>query len=84
MSLTAQGWTTHAKEYDYTRTGRPDIDWDEQDAKDGLVSALVTAAELTKASAPENSDGAVHTRDQISLFSGFLNHSKRGTRWAKP
>lgn len=35
---------SHAKGYDYTRTGKPDIAWDDQDAKDGLISALVTDA----------------------------------------
>jgi IS5 family transposase len=35
---------THARGYDYTRTGKPDIAWDDQDAKDGLISALVTDA----------------------------------------
>ena len=30
--------------YDYERTGKPDIAWDDQDAKDALVSALVTDA----------------------------------------
>ena len=35
---------TQATGYDYTRTGKPDIAWDDQDAKDGLVSALVTDA----------------------------------------
>jgi IS5 family transposase len=34
----------HATGYDYTRTGKPDIAWDDQDAKEGLVSALVTDA----------------------------------------
>lgn len=36
--------TTHATGYDYTRAGKPDIAWDDQEAKDGLVSALVTDA----------------------------------------
>jgi hypothetical protein len=35
---------THAAGYDYTRTGKPDIVWDDQDAKDGLISVLVTDA----------------------------------------
>jgi hypothetical protein len=35
---------THATGYDYARSGKPDIDWDDQDARDGLVSALVTDA----------------------------------------
>lgn len=30
--------------YDNTRTGKPDIAWDDPDAKDGLVAALVTDA----------------------------------------
>jgi hypothetical protein len=30
--------------YDYTRTGKPDIAWDDAEAKDALVSALVTDA----------------------------------------
>lgn len=30
---------SHAKGYDYTRTGKPDIAWDDQDAKDALISA---------------------------------------------
>ena len=30
--------------YDYTRAGKPDIAWDDQDAREGLVSALVTDA----------------------------------------
>ena len=29
---------THAAGYDYTRTGKPDIAWDDQDAKVGLIS----------------------------------------------
>lgn len=36
--------SAHAAGYDYTRTGKPDIEWGDQDAKDGLVSALVTDA----------------------------------------
>jgi hypothetical protein len=34
----------HATGYDYTRTGKPDIAWDDADAKDALVSALVADA----------------------------------------
>lgn len=49
---------THATGYDYTRTGKPDIAWDDQDAKDGLVSALVTdALALLAAVDPETLDG---------------------------
>ena len=50
--------TTHAAGYDYTRTGKPDIAWDDQDAKDGLVSALVTdALALLAAVDPETLEG---------------------------
>ena len=34
----------HAGGYDYTRTGKPEIAWDDADAKEALVSALVTDA----------------------------------------
>ena len=44
--------------YDYTRTGKPDIVWDDQDAKDGLISALVTdAMALLAAIDPETLEG---------------------------
>src|SRR6478752_3885027 len=36
--------TAHATGYDYIRPGKPDIACDDQDAKDGLISALVTDA----------------------------------------
>ena len=50
--------STHAARYDYTRTGKPEIDWDDQDAKDGLVSALVTdALALLAAVDPATLDG---------------------------
>ena len=49
---------TRATGYDYTRTGKPDIAWDDQDAKDGLVSALVTdALALLAAVDPETLEG---------------------------
>lgn len=34
----------HATSYDYTRTGKPDIAWDDSEAKDALISGLVTDA----------------------------------------
>jgi len=44
--------------YDYTRTGKPDIVWDDQGAKDGLISALVTdALALLAAVDPESLQG---------------------------
>jgi IS5 family transposase len=49
---------TRATGYDYTRTGKPDIAWDDQDAKDGLISALVTdALALLAAVDPETLEG---------------------------
>ncbi|WP_066285291.1 IS1182 family transposase [Arthrobacter sp. B6] len=49
---------SQATGYDYTRTGKPDIAWDDQDAKEGLVSALVTdALALLAAVDPETLDG---------------------------
>ncbi|MHC6592917.1 transposase [Arthrobacter sp. C152] len=35
---------THARGHDYTRTGKPDIAWDDPAARDGLISVLVTDA----------------------------------------
>src|SRR6478609_8185821 len=50
--------TAHATGYDYIRTGKPDIAWDDQGAKDGLISALVTdALALLAAVDPETLDG---------------------------
>ena len=50
--------TIRATGYDYTRTGKPDIAWEDQEAKDGLVSALVTdALALLAAVDPENLEG---------------------------
>ena len=34
----------HARSYDYTRVGKPDIAWDDKEAKDALISGLVTDA----------------------------------------
>jgi hypothetical protein len=48
----------HAAGYDYSRTGKPDIAWDDQEAKDGLISALVTdALALLAAVDPETLEG---------------------------
>lgn len=48
----------HATGYDYTRTGKPDIAWDDPDAKDGLISALVSdALALLAAVNPEPLEG---------------------------
>jgi hypothetical protein len=49
---------TKATGYDYSRAGKPDIAWDDQAAKDGLISALVTdALALLAAVDPETLDG---------------------------
>jgi hypothetical protein len=45
--------------HDYSRPGKPAIDWDDPAAKDGLVSALVNDEKLTRAAGTENSDPAV-------------------------
>lgn len=34
----------HATSYDYTRVGKPEIAWDDTEAKDALISGLVTDA----------------------------------------
>ncbi|MHC6595236.1 IS1182 family transposase [Arthrobacter sp. C152] len=48
----------HARGYDYTRTGKPHIAWDDPAAKDGLISALVTdALSLLGAVDPETLEG---------------------------
>jgi hypothetical protein len=49
---------THAAGYDYSRTGQPDIAWDDPNAQDGLISALVTdALALLAAVDPETLEG---------------------------
>jgi IS5 family transposase len=51
----------HATGYDYTRVGKPEISWDDRDAKDALVSALVTdALALLGAVNPEALEGKAH------------------------
>ena len=64
--------STHATGYDYTHTGKPDIAWDDQDAKDGLVSALVTdALTLLAAVDPETLDGkAADAHALLALVAG--------------
>ncbi len=49
---------SHANGYDYTRTGMPDIAWDDQDAQYGLISAFVTdALALLAVEDPKTLDG---------------------------
>ena len=63
---------THAAGYDYTRTGKPDIVWDDQDAKDGLITALVTdALALLAAVDPETLEGkAADAYSLLALVAG--------------
>lgn len=63
---------THAAGYDYTRTGKPDIAWDDQDAKDGLITALVTdALALLAAVDPESLEGrAAEAYALLALVAG--------------
>jgi Transposase DDE domain/Transposase domain (DUF772) len=60
---------------DYTRAGKPDIDWDDPDAKAGLVSALVTdalavLAALCGPDAPERDDAAAQALGLLALVAG--------------
>ena len=73
MSLAARNcWAPTLTGYDYTRTGKPDIAWDDQDARDGLVSALVTdALALLAAVDPETLDGkAAEAYALLALVAG--------------
>ena len=57
----------HATGYDYTRTGKPDIAWDDEEARNALVSALVTGAiALLAAVDPDTLDGKA--ADAYALF----------------
>ena len=57
----------HATGYDYTRTGKPDIAWDDEEARNALVSALVTdAIALLAAVNPDTLDGKA--ADAYALF----------------
>jgi hypothetical protein len=62
---------TQATGYGYTCTGKPDIVWDDQDARDGLVSALVTYARaLLAAVDPETLDGRADAYALLALVAG--------------
>lgn len=63
----------HATGYDYTRTGKPDISWDDPDARDALVSALVTdALALLSAVDPDTLDGKA--ADAYALLALVAGH----------
>lgn len=57
----------HAIGHDYSRPGKPETAWDDKDAKDQLVSALITdALSLLAAVDPEQLDG--HAADTYALL----------------
>jgi hypothetical protein len=60
---------------DYSRLGKPDIDWDDPAAKEGLVSdlvndALAVLAELTGPEAPERDEPAADALGLLALVAG--------------
>jgi len=60
---------------DYSRPGKPDIDWDDPQAKQDLVSdlvndALAVLAELTGPGAPERDDAAADALGLLALVAG--------------
>jgi transposase len=72
--------TAHAKGYDYTRTGKPGIVWDDQDAKDGLISALVSdALALLAAVNPETLEGKA--ADAYALLALVEDSDGTDGRW---
>jgi hypothetical protein len=64
----------HARGYDYTRAGKPDIAWDDAEARDGLVSVLVAdAAALLAAVDPttwEEDSTAAQAHALLALVAG--------------
>ncbi|WP_211883268.1 transposase, partial [Pseudarthrobacter albicanus] len=62
----------HAPGYDYSRVGKPDIAWDDREAKNALISALVTdALALLDAVDPEQLEGpAAETYALLALVAG--------------
>jgi len=60
---------------DYSRPGKPDIDWDDPQAKENLVSdlvndALAVLAELTGPGAPERDDASADALGLLALVAG--------------
>jgi hypothetical protein len=60
---------------DYSKPGKPDIDWDDRAAKQNLVSdlvndALAVLAELTGQDAPERDDAAADALGLLALVAG--------------
>ncbi len=61
--------------HDYSKSGKPDIDWDDRQAKANLVSdlvndALAVLAELTGQDAPERDDAAADALGLLALVAG--------------
>lgn len=62
----------HAPAYDYSRVGKPDIAWDDREARNALISALVTdALALLDAVDPEGLEGlAAEAYALLALVAG--------------
>jgi hypothetical protein len=71
----AQSVIERVAKLDYSKPGKPDIDWDDADAKQNLVSDLVTDAlavltELTGPDAPGREDKAADALGLLALVAG--------------
>jgi hypothetical protein len=71
----AQSVIEQVAKLDYSKPGKPDIDWDDAEAKQNLVSDLVTDAlavltELTGPDAPEREDKAADALGLLALVAG--------------
>jgi Transposase DDE domain/Transposase domain (DUF772) len=71
----AQEVVSRVARLDYSKPGKPQIDWDDPDAKQQLVSdlvndALVVLAELTSPDAPEREDKAADALGLLALVAG--------------
>ena len=71
----AQEVVSRVARLDYSKPGKPQIDWDDPDAKQQLVSdlvndALAVLAELTSPDAPEREDKAADALGLLALVAG--------------
>jgi hypothetical protein len=71
----AQSVITRVARLDYSKPGKPDIDWDDAAAKQNLVSdlvndALAVLAELTGEDAPERENAAADALGLLALVAG--------------
>ena len=70
MTCPAELIAARATGHDYTGTGKPDIAWDDADAKDAVVTALVTdALALLGAADPDALDSKAATRTRCWRWS---------------